>query len=276
MTNAAGCDSIATLDLTIITSSSGTDVQTACNSFTWANGVTYTASNNSARDTLTNAAGCDSIATLDLTIITSSSGTDVQTACNSFTWANGVTYTASNNTARDTLTNAAGCDSIATLDLTIITNDLTITNNDPSLKVAEQTGATYQWLNCTDNYSEIAGAINASFKAATNNDYAVEITNSACIDTSVCQSITLASVFESSLFEGVSIYPNPNTGLVNIDLKSLEVVDVNVYDLTGAIIYTDNNISADMYQFNLEAAKGVYIIEIKANNQTMRSRLIKK
>ena len=43
--------------------------------------------------------GCDSIVTLDLTISNSVSGTDTQTACGSYTWIDGNTYTASNNTA---------------------------------------------------------------------------------------------------------------------------------------------------------------------------------
>ena len=111
---------MVTLDLTINYSSTGTDVQTACDSFTWIDGITYTASNNTATDTLVNALGCDSVVTLDLTINYSSTGTDVQTACGSFTWIDGNTYTASNNTATDTLVNAIGCDSVVTLDLTIL------------------------------------------------------------------------------------------------------------------------------------------------------------
>ena len=53
---------------------------------------------------------------LDLTINYSTTGTDTQTACNSYTWIDGITYTSSNNTAT---TNAYGCDSVVTLDLTI-------------------------------------------------------------------------------------------------------------------------------------------------------------
>jgi len=49
------------LKLQYCRSTTGTDVQTACNSYTWINGSTYTSSNNSAMFTLTNAAGCDSI-----------------------------------------------------------------------------------------------------------------------------------------------------------------------------------------------------------------------
>tara|TARA_B100000809_G_scaffold241084_1_gene263972 strand:- start:1512 stop:5150 length:3639 start_codon:yes stop_codon:yes gene_type:complete len=123
--NAANCDSVVTLDLTITTFSQGTDVQVACDSYTWPlNTTTYTTSNNTAMFTIPNGSvnGCDSIVLLDLTINTSNTGTDVQAACNSYTWPlNTTTYTSSTNTPTVTLTNAANCDSVVTLDLTITT-----------------------------------------------------------------------------------------------------------------------------------------------------------
>ena len=39
------------------------------------------------------------LVTLDLTISNSVNGTDIQTACGSYTWIDGNTYTTSNNTA---------------------------------------------------------------------------------------------------------------------------------------------------------------------------------
>ena len=114
-----GCDSVVTLDLTILSSNTGVDVQSHCDSYTWIDGITYTSSNNTATDTIVNAAGCDSVVTLDLTILNSTSGVDVQTHCDSYTWIDGITYTSSNNTATHNLINAAGCDSIVTLDFTI-------------------------------------------------------------------------------------------------------------------------------------------------------------
>ncbi len=61
------------------------------------------------------------IVTLDLTINNVVTGTDVQTACNSFTWIDGITYNASTNTPTFTIVggSVSGCDSIVTLDLTI-------------------------------------------------------------------------------------------------------------------------------------------------------------
>ena len=123
LTNVMGCDSIVTTNLTVTPSSTGTDIQIACLNFTWIDGITYTANNNSATHTIIGGAsnGCDSIVTLDLTINTYVTGIDTQIACESFTWIDGITYTVSNSSATHTLAggSVSGCDSIVTLNLTI-------------------------------------------------------------------------------------------------------------------------------------------------------------
>ncbi len=119
LTNAAGCDSVVTLHLTINKSTTGIDEKVACDSYTWIDDVTYTESTNEPTFTLTNAAGCDSIVTLHLTINKSTTGIDEKVACDTYTWIDGNTYTESTNEPTFTLTNAAGCDSVVTLHLTI-------------------------------------------------------------------------------------------------------------------------------------------------------------
>lgn len=118
ITNAAGCDSIITLNLTINQPTTGTDIQTACGSYTWNNTV-YTTSGTYVQ-VLTSAAGCDSTVTLTLTINQPTTNTVSVTECTSYTWPqSGMTY-ATSGTYNDTIVNAAGCDSVVTLDLTII------------------------------------------------------------------------------------------------------------------------------------------------------------
>ncbi|MDA8910901.1 gliding motility-associated C-terminal domain-containing protein, partial [Crocinitomicaceae bacterium] len=119
LTAVAGCDSIVTVDLVFNTVFPGTDVQSACDSYTWIDGNTYTTSNNSATWVLPSVSGCDSTVTLDLTITNSNTGTDTKSACDTYTWIDGNTYTANNNSATWILTNIDGCDSLVTLDLTI-------------------------------------------------------------------------------------------------------------------------------------------------------------
>ena len=130
-----GCDSIASLDLTINSITRDTTALANCGAFTWSsNGQTYAVSGVYS-DTISNGAvnGCDSIANIDLTINQATSGVEVQSACNSFTWIDGITYTVSNNTAMFTITNgnSNGCDSIVTLNLTIsnTVRDTTVLTN---------------------------------------------------------------------------------------------------------------------------------------------------
>ena len=109
------------LDLTV---NSNVEVQysvTACDSYTWSNGVTYTESG-IYYDSLLTIHGCDSVEILTLTI---HSGIEVPytvTACDSYTWSNGVTYTAS-GIYYDSLLTIHGCDSVEVLTLTINYSD---------------------------------------------------------------------------------------------------------------------------------------------------------
>ena len=128
-TSSNGCDSTATLNLTINLSTISTSSAISCDTYTW-NGSTYSASGSYDYLTL-NADGCDSTATLNLTINGSTTSSVSVTECDTYTW-NGSTYSASGS--YDYLTvNAVGCDSIATLNLTIngsttSTTDVTIPN----------------------------------------------------------------------------------------------------------------------------------------------------
>jgi hypothetical protein len=119
LTAANGCDSIITLNLTVNHHSNTVDAQSACDTYTWIDGNTYTASTSTPTFTLTNAAGCDSTVTLNLTVNYSNSGVDVQTACDTYTWIDGNTYTASTSTPTFTLTNIASADSTETLNMTV-------------------------------------------------------------------------------------------------------------------------------------------------------------
>jgi hypothetical protein len=274
-TNVNGCDSVVSLDLTITYRTLGTAVVEACGSYTW-NGITYTENESRATDTLINSSGCDSIVTLKLTILETSSSTDVVKACGAYTWINGISYTASNNSATFVLTNAVGCDSVVSLDLDLTVIDVSITQADPTLEAVVIAGATYQWIVCDNDNAIIEGATSNKYSATENGNYAVVISVDGCVNTSNCATVAKASVFESSIFNDVLVYPNPTNGMVNVDLGSLTQAVISVYDLTGTVIFKQANIPTDKYQFNLEAAAGMYIVEILANGQTMRSRLIKK
>src|SRR6185436_5211865 len=129
-TNAAGCDSVATLNLTINEPTTSTTGVTICPSqlpYNW-NGTDYNIPG-TYTFTTTNAAGCDSVATLNLAIkVPTTSTTNVAVCSNQlpYTW-NGTNYNGA-GTYTFTTTNAAGCDSVATLNLAIKVPTTSTTN----------------------------------------------------------------------------------------------------------------------------------------------------
>ena len=118
LTNAAGCDSVVTLNLTVKAKTTSDTTATACDSYTW-HSSTYTSSGDYVWHT-TNAAGCDSARTLHLTIHASTTSDTTATACDRFGWHSS-THTSSGDYVWHT-TNEAGCDSTRTLHLTIKTS----------------------------------------------------------------------------------------------------------------------------------------------------------
>jgi alpha-tubulin suppressor-like RCC1 family protein len=103
----------------------------ACNSYTWVakGNKVYTANNNTDTMHLTNAGGCDSLVTLNLTIKTASISSNSIAICPAslpYSW-NGLNFNAAGlQTAH--LINSQGCDSTATLNLTVKTNTTSTTN----------------------------------------------------------------------------------------------------------------------------------------------------
>ena len=113
------CDSLEyVLDFVVMEETISEKTVTACDSYEW-NGKVYTASGRYTYST-TNANGCDSTAILYLTINRSTYSEEYVTVCygETYEW-NGMEYRQAGNYTVY-LTNAAGCDSIAILHLTIL------------------------------------------------------------------------------------------------------------------------------------------------------------
>ena len=252
LVNAAGCDSIVSLFLTINNSTSAIDTITACDSYTWIDGVTYTSSDTTAKDTLVNAAGCDSIVSLFLTINNSTSAIDTITACDSYTWIDGVTYTASNTTAKDTLLNAAGCDSIVSLNLTI-----------------NYTKTTTDSIVANDSYTWINGVTYTSSNTTVTDTL---LASNGC-DSIVSLNLTIVSTVGLNnpvILSNVKVYPNPTSGKLTIDAENYKGVEV--YDTSGRLIVKSELRTIDLE----EQSKGLYLLKVNANGTTQEFKVFKE
>ena len=279
LVNALGCDSVVTLNLTISSNLYFVDVVEACDSYTWIDGITYTSSNNTATQTLVNVAGCDSVVALDLTIVSPSFSVDSIEACDSYTWIDGITYTSSNNTATQTLVNVAGCDSVVTLDLTVISLSSAIDIINDSILQAQfvSTGTNYQWVDCNDNFNLISGETNAAFITQNAGDYAVEISLNNCSVISDC--FTITSALGDNILDihyDVHVFPNPTTNNLAISLQDIDFVNVIILDALGKVLFQQNGLS-HQNRIDLSAyVAGIYFLKIITPEGSREMRIIKQ
>lgn len=121
LSTAAGCDSIVTFNLNVNPPITHMVNATICQGQTYTfSGITYTSAQIGIIGNFSTPAGCDSIVTLNLTVNAYLTGTQNVVICQGQSYQfNGITYTSNNNTAKDTVQNAAGCDSIITLNLIV-------------------------------------------------------------------------------------------------------------------------------------------------------------
>lgn len=273
----SGSNDIFVQKLNQCTPSSGTDVVSACDTYDWIDGNTYTSSNSTATHTLTNVSGCDSIVTLNLTMSYSNTGNDVQTACGAFTWIDGNTYTSSTNTPTYTLTNQSGCDSVVSLDLTINNVDVSTTNNSPVL-TANASSASYQWIDCDNSNTLISGETNQTFTASSNGNYAVIVTENGCTDTSNCLLVNTIGIEGVNYDEVIVVYPNPTEDLVHIRWENnANKIIYKVVALDGKTVVKEKTINSNNFTVDLsKETSGVYFIKIKSSNRSEVVKVIKR
>src|SRR5678810_154709 len=188
LTSGSGCDSIATLNVivnSVVTSTTDTTVCQSALPFDW-NGQSITAAGIYTAN-LTSAAGCDSVATLNVIVNSVATSTTDTTVCQSalpFNW-NGQSITAA-GTYTANLTSASGCDSVATLN--VIVNSVVTSITDTTVC---QSALPFNW-----NGQSITGAATytANLTSASGCDSVATlnvIVNSvvtSTTDTTVCQS----------------------------------------------------------------------------------------
>ena len=219
--------------------------------------------------------------------------TDSQALCgSSYTWIDGVTYTASNNTATHTLTNAAGCDSVVTLDLIIGPDDFNLaisatqqvftappfitffSNNTPNMS-----DYTFTWDFGDDSTLQTNNS-NVFHEYLFNGLYEVKLiaVNNiiGCTDTLAEQDFIYTSGGPSlSINESkriINIYPNPTNENITISVNNFNGnVQTEVYDLIGNRLQTTNETTISLRDYS----KGIYILKVAYGDRVEEVKVIK-
>ena len=207
--------------------------------------------------------------------LTNTTSSITESACNTYTSPSGVIYTTS-GIYTDVIQNSVGCDSIITIDLSVIAIDSTISQNGVDL-TAGQSGATYQWLDCDNSNAPINGETNQTFTAQNTGNYAVEITYNGCVSTSSCTYVDMTGVL-SEAWKGMEYYPNPVSDHLMLKLPNLKQdLEVSIMDIRSRILQKESfsnikNINLDVSDLSV----GVYILRLKSEGESVDLKIIKK
>jgi hypothetical protein len=96
-----------------------------------------------------------------------------------------------------------------------------------------------------------------------------------CIGSDVnCDIITSVKKIANNNF--LSIYPNPNNGVFNIEIKDIGKTTIEIYNISGQLIL-QKSLNQNISKISLSNyPKGMYFIKVKMNNETMIQKIVYK
>jgi len=205
--------------------------------------------------------GCDQVEILNLNVIPAIAVNQFIGICE------GETFTIGNQTFNQSgiyqivFPASNGCDSLVTTNLTVesLNAQISLVDNVYSALNAP-VDATFQWLDCNSNFDPLIAEVYPSFIASSNGNFALEISNGDCRDTSECLLFnTLGGINISN--NSIQLFPNPvDKALViqNIPINQ----SLKLFDSTGRIIIganpTSNSFIFDVSNFQ----NGFYVLRI--------------
>ena len=242
LTNSVGCDSAATLNLTVLSSSSSNTLVSVCNAalpYSW-NSINYTTTGNYTIH-LTNSVGCDSAATLNLTVLSSTTSTTATTICNTalpYSW-NGNNYNAA-GTYTVHLNNNVGCDSAATLNLTV----LSASTSHINVSVC-QSSLPYIWngnsYNTAGNYTVHLNNSVGCDSAATLN-LTVLASSVSTTDTTICNA-SLPLTWNGNSYHAAGTYTVHLTNALGCD--SAATLNLHLYAMLNTPVAGNSSVCID-------------------------------
>lgn len=153
--------------------------------------------------------------------------------------------------------------------------DTTVTKMNYTL-TALANNYNYQWVDCNNGYTPISGAINQSYTATFDGDFAVIISGNACADTSFCFNITGTGIDELYNQFKLELFPNPTQGIIHIRNIQQVKLALEVSDMNGRKLIS-KEIVEEHTEVNLNTySSGIYIFKFYNNQEVFYLKVIKK
>lgn len=89
-----------------------------------------------------------------------------------------------------------------------------------------------------------------------------------------CDAMGLSEVADA---DGISVYPNPSSDVINISSQKLEIKSAKLTDASGRVVitYEGNNQKSTKFVIS-HLPKGVYMLNLKLNGKTVTKKILKK
>ena len=270
LTSSKGCDSLLLINLSLSMNSASTRTDSVCGNYISPSGKYKWTVSGTYTDIIPNQAGCDSIITCKLYIGKKSISSIYPVSCGSYISPDGKEIWENSGLYSDTILNASGCDSILTIKLTVKKVLVTVGQLDGTL-TAGATSGTFRWLRCGETLDTIENAIRRNYKPSASGDYAVEVTQNGCVDTSLCYHVTVVGIDQNNFGDNLKIFPNPTTGKIRIELPKIEtLIEVELKNVIGQSYYKEVFINRQEIELSFNAPSGLYFLVLK-NNAKLQS-----
>jgi len=157
-------------------------------------------------------------------------------------------------------------------------DNYTISSIGATATVTNLTGANYQWIDCDNGNSIIAGETDTSYTATVNGNYGVMINQNGCIIISSCVFIDVTEIAGNNNALGIKIYPNPTKGILNIYFSNdLNNVNIVIENTIGQKVYESisNQVKGAVLSIDLEKySNGFYFVKINNNNLNLKYKIL--
>jgi len=174
----------------------------------------------------------------------------------------------------------ANCDSVVVLNLVLQALDTTISQTGNTL-TANEGGAhglnvSYQWVDCDNGNAPISGATSQNFTPESNGNYAVIISREGCSEMSACQNVSTVAI-DPDFQEELRYYPNPSTGLLEIELGAYySACRIEIINTVGQVLKQEEFGMSDKVSVHLPDQSGLYFVKVFAEGRVSILKVLKK
>lgn len=275
-THSNGCDSTVTLTFHVVPVLEGETEVTICEGNSYEFGTQTLTVAGEYTETFQSVSGCDSVVTLTLNINPAFNEEEQITICDGEEFVFGSQLLNIAGEYTEEFISVTGCDSIVTLTLNVNAVNTNVIQNDITL-TAEATEATFQWVDCNNEYAPVLNETNSSFTPEANGNYAVEVTQNGCMLVSPCFEVVIVGL-EDLITARPLIYPNPVTNQLTINLGELhrnvmiEIINIHGQAVGSYQFTSRKTIDLDFITYS----QGLYIIKIKTGSGTQILKILKQ